>query len=85
MAGDVEGGAGPVASILVLGWLRAYAAGRGLPEPVPNHGGLVLGRPGGARDARHVYAAPYEGLRTLAEMISAARVVLKACAGLTAE
>ena len=43
MAGDVEGGAGPVASILVLGWLRAYAAGRGLPEPVPNHGGLVLG------------------------------------------
>lgn len=64
---------------LTEGWLRARSLARGLPQPVPDQGGLRLdtGLPHEYR--RYLFCRPASGLRDLAESIVEPRVFLKLC------
>jgi GNAT superfamily N-acetyltransferase len=65
--------------LLMEGWLRARSLSRGLPQPVPDSGGLRVdsGLPNETR--RYFFARPVDGLRQLAECICEPRISLKLC------
>ena len=60
-------------------WLRARSLSRGLPQPVPDSGGLRVesGLPHETR--RYLFARPVDGLREIAERIREPRIPLKLC------
>jgi hypothetical protein len=62
---------------VVPGWLHARSVARGLPLPVPDHGGwrVDTGSPHELR--RHVFSRPCEGVRELAAGIDVPCVFLK--------
>ncbi len=64
---------------LMEAWLRARSLSRGLPQPVPDSGGLRLdsGLPNETR--RYLFALPVEGLRKIAEHTHEPRIPLKLC------
>jgi GNAT superfamily N-acetyltransferase len=64
---------------LVWGWLAGRSLARGLPQPVPDRGGMRVdtGSPDEVR--RHVFAGPEPGLAELAASIHAGRIFLKMC------
>jgi GNAT superfamily N-acetyltransferase len=64
---------------LLAGWLSARSIARGLPQPVPEHGGLRVdtGLPNEHR--RYVFAGPAQGIRDLAESIDAPHIFIKMC------
>jgi hypothetical protein len=64
---------------LIEAWLRARSISRGLPQPVPDSGGLRVdsGLPNETR--RYLFARPVEGLREIAERIHEPRIPLKLC------
>ena len=68
-----------VDDLLIAGWIKARSLSRGLPEPVPDHGGwrVESGLPTEVR--RYVFANPVEGIRAVAEKASEPFVVLKLC------
>jgi GNAT superfamily N-acetyltransferase len=65
--------------ILVEGWLRARSLARGLPQPVPDHGGLRVDTHCPTELRRYVFARPMQGLRELALSISEPDVFIKLC------
>jgi len=65
--------------VFMEAWLRARSLARGLPQPVPDSGGLRVdsGLPNETR--RYLFAHPVEGLREIAEQIREPRIPLKLC------
>lgn len=74
-----QGSAGPVAQELLAGWLAARSIARGLPLPVPDHGGLRVDTGSVDEVRRHVFAGPAPEIRALALSITAPRVFIKMC------
>jgi GNAT superfamily N-acetyltransferase len=64
---------------LLAAWVAARSVARGLPAPVPDHGGLRVDTRSAAEVARWVFAAPTDGLRALGRSIRAPRHFLKLC------
>lgn len=62
---------------LVEAWLRARSVGRGLPQPVHDHGGLRVDTATATEDRRYVFCRPVAGLRELARSIRTPRIALK--------
>lgn len=64
---------------LMEAWLRARSRSRGLPQPIPDSGGLRVdsGLPNEKR--RYLFARPVGGLRETAECIHESHVPLKLC------
>ena len=71
--------AGDIDAELLAGWLHARSIARGLPPPVPEHGGLRVdtGLPNEHR--RYVFAAPAAGISELAQAITAPHIFIKMC------
>ena len=69
----------PVDPVLMEAWLRARSVSRGLPQPVPDSGGLRVdsGLPNETR--RYLFPRAVEGLREIAERIREPRIPLKLC------
>jgi len=65
---------------IVEAWVRARSQGRGLPQPVPDHGGLRVDTATAEEDRRYVFAEPAARLLELAQTIHAPRVLLKLAA-----
>ncbi|MBA2919486.1 N-acetyltransferase [Sphingomonas sp. MAH-20] len=72
-----EAGADPA---LVAAWLAARSISRGLPLPVPDHGGLRVETRSDTESRRHVFARPAPGLADLGRAIDDPLAVLKLCA-----
>ncbi|MFD1611653.1 GNAT family N-acetyltransferase [Sphingomonas tabacisoli] len=72
-----EAGADPA---LVAAWLSARSTARGLPQPVPDHGGLRVDTKAPTEKRRYVFARPCDGLAVLGGTIDEAHVPLKLCA-----
>lgn len=66
---------------LIRAWLCARSVARGLPQPVPDHGGLRVETGSKEELRRFVFAAPVEGLRVLGNEIAEPRILIKLCAG----
>lgn len=64
---------------LLWGWLAARSIARGLPLPVPSHGGMRVATGSPEEICRYVFAGPEPGLAALAASIKAARTFLKMC------
>lgn len=64
---------------LLKAWLCARSLSRGLPQPVPDFGGLRVdsGLPNETR--RYLFARPVNGLRELAGLVREPRIPLKLC------
>ncbi len=62
---------------LIAAWLHARSLARGLPLPVPDHGGWRVDTASPVETARHVFAAPGPGLVALGAAITAPRVLIK--------
>jgi GNAT superfamily N-acetyltransferase len=64
---------------LLWGWLAARSIARGLPLPVPEHGGMRVdtGMPNELR--RYVFAGPGPGLQELASLTHPPRTFIKMC------
>lgn len=60
-------------------WLSARSIARGLPLPVPDHGGFRVDTQSGAEVARWVFARAGPGLEALARSIREPRHLLKLC------
>jgi len=69
----------PVDPLLVKRWLSARSVARGLPPPVPDHGGLRVETALPNETRRYVFACPTDGLRELAKAVSLPRIFLKLC------
>lgn len=67
-------------SALVAAWLAARSISRGLPLPVPDHGGLRVDTGSGTESCRYVFARPKPGLVELGHSIRDPLAVLKLCA-----
>jgi len=69
----------PSDSALLWGWVAARSVARGLPPPVPAHGGMRVdtGLPDEA--SRHVFAGPDPRIAALAASIRAPRHFIKMC------
>lgn len=79
---DVPSGAAmlrPDRQQLLWDWLAARSLARGLPPPVPDHGGMRVDTGAPDEIRRHVFAAPVPGLRTLAASIREPGILLKLC------
>ncbi len=79
---DVAPGAArlrPIRRQLLWDWLAARSLARGLPPPVPDHGGMRVDTGTADEPCRHVFAAPGPGLRALAVSIRTPGVLLKLC------
>lgn len=64
---------------LLAAWLAARSIARGLPPPVPEHGGwrVDTGLPGEIR--RHVFGGPVPGISALAASIHGPHIFIKMC------
>ncbi|MBP1203085.1 GNAT superfamily N-acetyltransferase [Duganella sp. 1411] len=74
-----QGSASQVAQELLTGWLAARSIARGLPLPVPDHGGLRVDTGSAEEVRRYVFAGPAPEIRALALSITAPRVFIKMC------
>ncbi len=76
---EKQGNACPADAELLAGWLAARSIARGLPPPVPKHGGMRVdtGLPNEIR--RYVFAGPVREIRNLALSISAPHIFIKMC------
>lgn len=72
-----EAGADPA---LVAAWLAARSVSRGLPLPVPDHGGLRVDTGSDAESCRYVFARPAPGFAELGRLLDDPLAVLKLCA-----
>lgn len=70
---------GSVDAGLLEGWLRARSIARGLPQPVPDHGGLRVDTGSPDERCRYVFAGPVQGIQELARSIDTPRVFIKMC------
>ncbi|MGK5025862.1 GNAT family N-acetyltransferase [Janthinobacterium sp. RB2R34] len=82
MMGQHDGGKKNVRAIdpeLLCSWLSARSIVRGLPLPVPDHGGwrVETGSPDELR--RHVFAGPDPAISTLASTIISPHILIKMC------
>jgi hypothetical protein len=64
---------------LMEAWLRARSLSRGLPQPVPESGGLRVDSGLPSETRRYLFARPVDGLREIAERICELRIPLKLC------
>jgi GNAT superfamily N-acetyltransferase len=71
-----DAGADPA---LVAAWLAARSISRGLPPPVPDHGGLRVDTGSASETRRYVFARPTPGLTELARTVRDPLAVLKLC------
>jgi GNAT superfamily N-acetyltransferase len=71
-----DAGADPA---LVAAWLAARSISRGLPAPVPDHGGLRVDTGSASESRRYVFAGPTPGLTELARIVRDPLAVLKLC------
>jgi len=62
---------------LVEAWVCARSEGRGLPQPVPDHGALRVDTATAEENRRYVFAEPSAGLHELGRTIHSPRVLLK--------
>ena len=65
--------------VLMESWLRARSLSRGLPQPVPDSGGLRVDSALPNETRRYLFAQPVDGLRELAARIQEPRIALKLC------
>lgn len=65
--------------LMLNAWLSARSIARGLPSPVPEHGGFRVDTKSDAEIARWVFPAMGPGLKALARSISKPRYFLKLC------
>lgn len=63
----------------VIAWLAARSVARGLPAPVPDHGGWRVDTNSEAETARWVFASMEPGLTALAQTIDMPRQLIKLC------
>jgi GNAT superfamily N-acetyltransferase len=63
--------------LLVKRWLVARSVARGLPPPVPDHGGLRVETALPNETRRYIFACPTGGLGELAKAVSLPRIFLK--------
>ena len=71
-----DAGADPA---LVAAWLAGRSISRGLPAPVPDHGGLRVDTGSASESRRYVFARPTPGLTALARTADDPLAVLKLC------
>jgi hypothetical protein len=64
---------------LLEGWLRARSIARGLPQPVPDRGGLRVDTGKPDEHCRYVFAGPADGIQELAQSINAPHIFIKMC------
>ena len=64
---------------LVAAWLAARSISRGLPAPIPDHGGLRVDTGSASESRRYVFARPTPGLTELARTVRDPFAVLKLC------
>ena len=64
---------------LLWRWVAARSIARGLPLPVPDHGGMRVDTCWAEEIRRYVFARPCPGLRQLAAVIDTPHVYLKVC------
>jgi len=64
---------------LLWDWLSARSVARGLPLPVPDHGGMRVDTASTEEIRRHVFAGPAPGIRELAASIRTPRTFIKMC------
>ena len=64
---------------LLWGWLAARSVARGLPLPVPAHGGMRVDTARPDEASRHVFAGPDPRIAEVAASIRAPRHVIKMC------
>ncbi len=69
----------PVDPALLRRWLTARSLARGLPLPVPDHGGWRVDTGQPDERCRHVFAGPSTGLRALALTVDDPLTVIKMC------
>lgn len=70
----------PVAPALLWDWLAGRSLARGLPPPVPDHGGMRVDTAAPDEVRRYVFAAPAPAIRALAASIRHPRIFIKLCA-----
>jgi hypothetical protein len=71
--------AAPIDDALICNWLSARSLARGLPQPVPDHGGFRVDTGAETEIQRWVFAQPGEGLRALALGITQPAYLIKLC------
>lgn len=64
---------------LLAGWLGARSMARGLPQPVPDHGGLRVDTGLPTEHRRYVFAGPAPAIRALALSIDTPHTYIKIC------
>ncbi|MFZ6721619.1 GNAT family N-acetyltransferase [Undibacterium sp. Ji49W] len=64
---------------LITGWLRTRSVARGLPAPVPDHGGWRVDTAQETEHCRYVFAGPVDGIRELALSIATPFTFIKMC------
>jgi GNAT superfamily N-acetyltransferase len=64
---------------LLAGWLGARSIARGLPQPVPDHGGMRVDTGLPSEKRRYVFAGPVPRIRELALSITAPCTFIKMC------
>lgn len=64
---------------LLWAWLAARSIARGLPLPVPAHGGMRVATGSPEEICRYVFPGPEPGLAALAASIKTSRIFLKMC------
>jgi GNAT superfamily N-acetyltransferase len=62
---------------LLWDWLSARSVARGLPLPVPDHGGMRVDTASPEEVCRHVFAGPTPGITQLAASIRTPRTLIK--------
>jgi hypothetical protein len=74
-----QGTSGYADEELLAGWLHARSIARGLPQPVPDHGGLRVDTGLPSEQRRYVFAGPVPQITELAQSITAPHVFIKMC------
>jgi GNAT superfamily N-acetyltransferase len=69
----------PVEPSLLWDWLSARSVARGLPSPVPDHGGMRVDTASPDEIRRHVFAGAAPGISELAASIRTPRIFIKMC------
>ncbi|WP_159695724.1 GNAT family N-acetyltransferase [Massilia sp. 9I] len=64
---------------LLWAWLAGRSVARGLPQPVPDHGGMRVDTRSAHETCRYVFAGPGPGLRALLAATRAPRTFVKMC------
>lgn len=64
---------------LLAGWLAARSVARGLPQPVPDHGGLRVDTALPHERRRYVFAGPAPGITALSQSITEPHTFIKMC------